>query len=54
MNRNQIRGFAIAMAALMLALGFAAGGAAKPSAQAGQQPAAAFKAPARLISAAPI
>ena len=45
MNRNLIRAFAIAMAALVVALGFAAGGVAKPSAQAGQQPAAAFKAP---------
>ena len=45
MNRNQIRALAIAMAALMLALGFAAGGAAEPAAQAGQQSAAAFKAP---------
>jgi dienelactone hydrolase len=45
MIRNRIRALAIAMAALMLALGFATGGPAKPAAQAGQQPAAAFKAP---------
>ena len=45
MTRNRIRALAIAMAALMLALGFATGGSAKPAAQAGQQPAAAFKAP---------
>ncbi len=44
MNRNQIRVLGIAMAALMLALGFAAGGDAKLAGQAGQQ-AAAFKAP---------
>ena len=45
MSRNPIRALAIAMAALMLPLGFATGGAAKPAPQAGQQPAAAFKAP---------
>ena len=45
MNRNRIRGLAIAMAALMVTIGFAAVGAAKPAGQAGQQAAAAFKAP---------
>ena len=45
MSRNPIRALAIAMAALMLALSFATGGSAKPAPQAGQQPAAAFKAP---------
>ena len=45
MSRNPIRALAIAMAAFMLALGFAIAGSAKPEPQAGQQPAAAFKAP---------
>jgi pimeloyl-ACP methyl ester carboxylesterase len=44
MNRKRIRVLVIAMV-LMLALGLAAGGAAKPSTQAGQQSAAAYKAP---------
>ena len=45
MSRNRIRSLAMAMAAFMLAVGFATGGSANPAAQAGQQPAAAFKAP---------
>ena len=45
MSRNPNRALAIAMAALMVALGFATGGSAKPAPQAGQQPAATFKAP---------
>jgi dienelactone hydrolase len=46
MNRNRIRDWAIAVAlALMFALRFADPGAANPAAQAGQQPAAAYKAP---------
>ena len=45
MKRNQIRVLMVAMAALVLALGSAGSSTAKPGASAGQQSAAAFKAP---------